>query len=188
MINSFIEKANKIHNNKYDYSKCEYVDCNTKVNIYCNNHLDFFQMRPSDHIQGQCCPVCSQNRYSKKQMEWLNIKKVIDNTNIQHKLNKGEYLIDLKLNNNDRTKSVDGYSKNLNKVYEFQGDYWHGNPKKYNGKDINKTCKKTFGDLYDNTIIRITTLRNLGYIVEEMWEYDWDLRKKLLKQIKTFKK
>ena len=31
----FIEKANKIHNNKYDYSQVKYVNSRTKVCITC---------------------------------------------------------------------------------------------------------------------------------------------------------
>ena len=88
--------------------------------------------------------------------------------------------------NNKNTK-VDGYSSQINKVYEFNGDYWHGNPKKYNSNDINITCKKSYGELFDNTLKRINDIKELGYIVEEMWEYDWKLHKKLMKTIITFK-
>ena len=34
----FIEKATKIHGNKYDYSKVEYVNYETKVCIICPEH------------------------------------------------------------------------------------------------------------------------------------------------------
>lgn len=33
---------------------------------------------------------------------------------------------------------VDGYDPNSNTVYEFYGDYWHGNPNIYNKNDMNK--------------------------------------------------
>ena len=32
----FIEKANKIHNNKYDYLKTEYINSREKVCIICH--------------------------------------------------------------------------------------------------------------------------------------------------------
>ena len=38
----FIEKARKIHGNKYDYSKVVYVNSQTKVCIICPIHGDFW--------------------------------------------------------------------------------------------------------------------------------------------------
>ena len=54
----FIDKANKIHNNEYDYSKVEYINSSTKVCITCKKHGDFY-MTPSNHLTGQKCPKCS---------------------------------------------------------------------------------------------------------------------------------
>ena len=56
----FIEKANKIHEGKYDYSKVEYSDSQTKVCIICPTHGEFFQ-KPNDHLQGKGCKKCSKN-------------------------------------------------------------------------------------------------------------------------------
>ena len=53
----FIDKANKVHFNKYDYSKVEYNNSQTKVCIICPEHGEFWQ-RPSQHISGQGCPKC----------------------------------------------------------------------------------------------------------------------------------
>lgn len=36
-----IEKFNKVHNNKYDYSKVDYIDSQTKVRIICPEHGNF---------------------------------------------------------------------------------------------------------------------------------------------------
>jgi hypothetical protein len=55
----FIEKAKKIHGNKYDYSKVEYLDSRTKVCITCTKHGEFWQT-PNSHLQGQGCPVCGK--------------------------------------------------------------------------------------------------------------------------------
>ena len=54
----FIEKANKTHNGKYDYSKVEYIDSKTKVCIICPEHGEFWQA-PSSHIRGNKCPKCA---------------------------------------------------------------------------------------------------------------------------------
>jgi hypothetical protein len=37
----------------------------------------------------------------------------------------------------------------------------------------NKKCKKTFGELYYETLIKFNKLKNLGYNVKYIWELDW---------------
>lgn len=56
--NKFIEKAIKIHSNKYDYSKSAYVNAKVKVCIICSKHGDFYQL-PSKHLYGNTCPKCA---------------------------------------------------------------------------------------------------------------------------------
>jgi very-short-patch-repair endonuclease len=53
----FIEKANIVHKNIYNYTKTEYTKQNEKVIIICKTHGEFSQA-PSNHIQGQGCPFC----------------------------------------------------------------------------------------------------------------------------------
>ncbi len=54
----FIEKAKKIHGDKYDYSKVEYVHSHTKVCIICPKHGEFWQA-PRHHLNGSGCPKCA---------------------------------------------------------------------------------------------------------------------------------
>ena len=54
----FIKKANEIHNNKYDYSKVNYLNSETKVCIICPEHGKFWQT-PHSHLTGQGCPKCA---------------------------------------------------------------------------------------------------------------------------------
>ena len=68
---------------------------------------------------------------------------------------------------------VDGYSQKLNKVYEFLGDFYHGNPTKFDPDKYNKVCKKTYGELLKRTIVRRHKIIRLGYDYEEIWEEDW---------------
>lgn len=53
----FSKRANKIHKEKYNYDKVEYVNNHTKIIITCNIHGDFFQ-NPHDHLNGSGCPKC----------------------------------------------------------------------------------------------------------------------------------
>ena len=57
----FIEEAKKMHGDKYDYSKVEYVNTRRKVCIICPNHGEFWQTA-SEHLRGQGCPKCAGNK------------------------------------------------------------------------------------------------------------------------------
>ena len=53
----FIERAIKVHGDKYDYSKVEYTNNKTKVCIICPIHGEFWQT-PKKHLKGQGCKKC----------------------------------------------------------------------------------------------------------------------------------
>ena len=55
----FIEKANLVHNFKYDYTKVIYKDYATKVCIVCPEHGEFWQT-PGNHLKGVGCPECGK--------------------------------------------------------------------------------------------------------------------------------
>ena len=59
-LEEFIEKANIVHNNKFDYSKSVYRDSHTKIIIICPIHSEFKQT-PNDHLNGHGCPNCNWN-------------------------------------------------------------------------------------------------------------------------------
>jgi hypothetical protein len=56
---TFIEKANIIHNNEYDYSLVQYANNYTKVKITCKKH-GVFEQTPHNHLNGQGCPKCGK--------------------------------------------------------------------------------------------------------------------------------
>lgn len=58
--NLFITKAIKIHNDKYDYSKVNYINAKTKIIITCKSHGDF-QQTPSNHLSKFNCQKCANN-------------------------------------------------------------------------------------------------------------------------------
>jgi hypothetical protein len=65
----FILEASKIHNKKYDYSKVNYKNSNTKVEIICPFHGSFF-MLPSNHINKnnpQGCPECIRHTWTNEE-------------------------------------------------------------------------------------------------------------------------
>lgn len=56
----WIKKAQKVHKNKYDYTKVNYINSQTKVCIICPEHGEFWQ-RPASHLQGNGCKKCANN-------------------------------------------------------------------------------------------------------------------------------
>ncbi|VVC05179.1 Uncharacterised protein [uncultured archaeon] len=56
----FTIKARKIHGNKYDYSKVNYIDWKTKICIICPIHGEFWQT-PNGHLNGKGCVTCGHN-------------------------------------------------------------------------------------------------------------------------------
>lgn len=58
---SFIERAHKIHGDKYDYSQVEYVRNSIPVKIICPEHGVFMQS-PNSHLNGRGCPECSNKK------------------------------------------------------------------------------------------------------------------------------
>jgi hypothetical protein len=56
----FIEKAKLVHEDKYDYSKVQYINTSTKVCIICPEHGEFWQT-PNSHLFGAGCPTCPES-------------------------------------------------------------------------------------------------------------------------------
>ena len=54
----FIRLAKDKHGERYDYSKVQFVNYQTKVCIVCPKHGGFWQV-PSEHVQGKGCPSCA---------------------------------------------------------------------------------------------------------------------------------
>ena len=60
-LEDFIKKSQQIHNNKYDYSKVEYINNRTKVCIICPEHGEFWQT-PHSHLSGCGCCKCKYDQ------------------------------------------------------------------------------------------------------------------------------
>ncbi len=151
----FIKRSEQIHGDKYDYSLVDIKNSKNKILIICKIHGNFIQS-PHKHLIGRGCVKCGTS-YGKKENKWL------DNFDIRKEYR--QYRIDKYI--------VDGYDPITNTVYEFNGDYWHGNPIKYEKDEINKSCNKTFGELYNSTLEKENKLKVLGYNFISIWESDF---------------
>lgn len=150
---SFITESLEIYKGKYNYSQTEYKNSRTKVKIICPSHGEFKQM-PNDHLKGIVgCRRCT--KFGKMENDWL------DSMDIKSRqIHIGRYI-------------VDGYDPSTKTIYEFNGDYFHGNPDIYNKEDINLVNKEKFGTLYKNTIIKENYFIENGYNIISMWENNW---------------
>jgi len=153
----FIKDAKKTHGDRYNYNKVNYINCKTKVIIICYKHGEFKQS-PNNHINGNNCPKCNKTNISNISQKWLDMCGVpLNCREIIIKCGRKKYI-------------VDGYIKKTNTIYEFWGDYWHGNPEIFNPKEININRKKTFGELYKETINKKKNLKLAGYNIIDIWE------------------
>jgi hypothetical protein len=74
----FIERSNRIHNNKYDYSLVEYMNISTKVKIVCPKHDEFLQ-QPRMHLKGQSCSKCYFEHRKSNAEEFSQKSNIIHN-------------------------------------------------------------------------------------------------------------
>ena len=77
----FIAKAKAVHGDRYDYSKVEYVDNQTKVCIICKEHGEFEQS-PKKHLAGHGCIKCHRKNIAKRYS--LGKDKFIEKANAVH--------------------------------------------------------------------------------------------------------
>lgn len=160
IINDF----KQAHGDFYNYSKFIFKNTKTKGIIVCPLHGEFLQI-PEVHKKGVGCPKCARESYiSKKETKWLDdIIKLPNSSEYRQK----EIIID------GKRFVVDGFYPKTQTIYEFYGDYWHGNPRVFNGCYFNKHLGQTMSYLYNKTIQRENLLINNGYTVINMWELDY---------------
>jgi hypothetical protein len=138
----FINKANKVHANKYNYSSVEYINSRTKIKIICVEHGEFEQI-PNNHLNGSGCYLCEKfkaknsfkykasvihaNKYDYSLVNYINNKikiKIIcpkhglfEQTPNDHLNGSGCYMCGNKLLNNDI------FIERANKIHNYEFDY-----------------------------------------------------------------
>ena len=125
----FIVDAQQIHHIKYNYSKINYIDNSTKIEIICPEHGSFW-MRPNSHLNGQGCPPCNRNHH-KSVKDYLNKTIVCQSCNIEAPISN--YYID------------NGYYRKSCKECEKQSKV------EYRKNPINKERLRKYHKRYRNT-------------------------------------
>ena len=122
----WITSARKVHGNKYDYSKVEYVNARTKVCIICPEHGEFCQT-PHKHLSGSGCPKCNLSHLERSVMNYL------DENGITYDYQKRFKWLG--------RQSLDFYLPDYNVGIECQGEQ-HFFPVDFANKGIEWACKQ----------------------------------------------
>ena len=176
----FILRHKRIHGeDTYDYSKTIYTKGLDPITVICKKHGEYTY---SNAIIMTGCHKCCMKTYSRKSIHWLTYRSIMDKCNMQNMLNGKEYVI-------PSTKyKADGYCKETNTIYEFHGTIFHGDPR-YTDHTKSNYLDKNYGELYEKTLKKEQTIKDLGYTLITIWEKDWDkIEKSILWIQRTFRK
>ena len=178
----FVERSICIHDNKYDYSKVNMINCETKVCIICPTHGEFWQS-PSMHMSGQGCPFCKTSHMERD--VYNKLKKYKFDRQVKFK----DWLINKKTN---RTLSLDFYNKKYNIAIECQGRQHFTSDCKF-GKDFDNII---YRDILKYELCREHNIELIYYFPDDFLKYNVDFYKnkkcfhnidKLMEYIKTIK-
>jgi G:T-mismatch repair DNA endonuclease (very short patch repair protein) len=80
----------------------------------------------------------------------------------------------------------DIYLPKFNLIIEYNGDYWHCNPNKYNPDYIHPHKKKTSYQIWSEDKIRIDNIIKYNYNLEVVWESYFDEKTTIQNIIKKY--
>jgi hypothetical protein len=165
-LNEFIVESNKVHKNKYDYSKTVYLNSKTLSTIICPTHGEFEQI-PNSHMLGFGCPKCGQ-KYDKTENE---LKDFIKGLGFDFLENSRKIIYPFEL---------DIYIPSLKIAIEYDGLYWHCELNKPDDYHLKKTeiCEANgiqlihiFGDEWVNKkdIVKSRLINILGITKDKIY-------------------
>ena len=144
----FVEKARKVHGDKYDYSKVEYKGSKTKVCIICHIHGEFWQ-KPNNHLRGEGCPKCGCKVYDTNTF----ISEACKVHGDKYDYSKVEYI-------NSKTKVCI--------ICPEHGEFWQKPNYHINNKSGCPSCSQSH--LENDTY---SFLKNEGIIFEQQKKFNW---------------
>ena len=138
---TFVEKAKIIHNDRYDYSKVQYVNAHTKVCIICPEHGEFWQT-PNNHLNGNGCPLCKNRKIGDVLRD--TVEGFIEKSNELNEITNCLKVLSPQQRNREilRNREIDIYIPSLKLGIEYNGLRWHseefGKDKNYHLDKLNK--------------------------------------------------
>lgn len=165
-LNEFIIKANKLHNNYYDYSLVHnYNNIREKLKIICPIH-GLFEQQGHNHLSGNGCKKCGQYKTR-------NSERSANETELYNELFK----YNNKIVHNDRD-ILEGYELDIvnyetKRAIEFNGDYWHCNPIKYDAEYEIKQLGLKAKEIWSHDKMKIDFAKRKGYKIMTIWESEF---------------
>ena len=143
-----------------------------------NNRQEKWSVKIEDLYRSGKFTRFSKDPYSKPEIEIFDY--LSDILNIKDKVHYGSdqffrYFPDLK-----QTFSYDFVFDK--KLIEFNGDYWHCNPKYYNSNYFHKYLQKFAYEIWDKDDLRISAIKNVGFDVLIIWEDEFNRNKEKVLQ------
>ena len=157
----FIEQAKKIHGDKFDYSKVNYIDSKHKVIIICTKHGEFKQ-KPGHHLNGQGCPFCRAESVGKRMS--LVLDTFIEKANKKHFGKYNYSKVDLEHRDEKGRVCI---------ICPIHGEFWQKPSKHLFGEGC-PICNES--KLEERTRVLLT---ELGITFESQKKFDWLGRKSL---------
>lgn len=79
---NFKNKASRLHDGIYDYSKFNYINSSTKSIIICSKCSKEFKQTPMDHLSGRGCPHCKTTRDNNTIYIWKAINEFFNDKSL----------------------------------------------------------------------------------------------------------
>ena len=176
----FIDNANLVHNNKYDYSKVVYKNAHSKVTIICPKHGEFKQT-PHHHLDFHGCPHCN-NSILENEIQNLLILNNIEFIPQYRDKWLGKQSLDFYLPDYNVAIEVQG-EQHFQKVY-YRSKKWTEEKAHNNFQQIQKRDKNKKDKCLKQNI-------QLLYYATKYYDCEYDVitdKQKLLEKIKEAKK
>ena len=173
--NVFIERARKVHGDKYEYPD-QYVKAHQNINIICNVknkkgvlHGSFLQT-PNNHNQGRGCPRCSaiqtNSKFAKSIIEHFEKSGFQEGVNMHLEWTDPENLRD------KQPLKIDIYLPHERLIIEIDGlqhfrNGWHDKSVECFQNRLRKDfMKDTYAINFGHSILRIPTNTNFDYAIK----------------------
>lgn len=168
---------------KFIDNVCKNREYNTRLSFYTNRGYSLeeakikLKERQSIGMGGSYSKVCEDfigNVIGSKRSKYLFGKR---EKRISYKDESGKL----------RYFRYDLTSESTKKIIEFNGDFWHGNPKIVNLEDTHPVINETFVNIHKKDNFKKSLAEQHGYDVLVIWESDYILDKKnTIKRAKEF--
>lgn len=164
----FVEKARRIHGDKYTYENVVYTHSQDKVSITCPTHGDFITT-PAIHTMGSGCKECSKKTTGEKLR--VSLGDFLKAAKVKHG-DRYDYSLITEENYKGVSKKVEIICREHGKFFQTGALHLSGATsckscigKIHNIESFLKACKRVHGDLYDYSKVDFkSTKKNVDII------------------------